>query len=287
MSFSCIKSKRRENKLKNFPKIFCISSGKGGVGKTLTVIHLAIHAAKIGKKVLLIDGDMGLSNVDVVLGLTARYNVGDVCSGRACFSDILIDGPFGIKIASSGSGLLEVQKLSNIQKVVLKEEIKNIEEQFDLIIIDTGSGIGNNVLFMNNIANKSVVVTTPEPHALTDGYALIKVLSKRCNTKKIDLIINQTASKEEGQRIAKNFRHVCKEYLQLNVNILGSVPEDKAVQAAIRSRSLSSKTALQSGAASAWFEIGNSLLSTTESKQKEISYSFFNSFINQPPSTAS
>lgn len=259
-------------------KVVCVSSGKGGVGKTMTVIHLAAHAAKLGKKVLLVDGDLGMANVDIVLGLRPRYNISDVCSGRACFGDILMDGPLGIKIASSGSGITSLQSLTFCQKQLIADELKGVEEQFDLIIFDSGSGIGGNVIYMNKLSTHSVIVTTPEPHALTDAYALVKELHRLTGINSVDLIMNLCASMAEGHEAAKRFIDVCLNYLTVRVNLLGVVPDDPRLGQQIIRRSLISPESMHSLSAEAWFKCGNELSENIDRKDPD-QCSFFEALI--------
>lgn len=258
------------------PLSFCVSSGKGGVGKTLTVINMAVCAARSHKRVLVIDGDLGLSNVDVVLGLEARYNLRDVLDGVVAVEQILLDGPEGIKILPSGSGIATLAQLDTLQKQLISEQIDHLKDQFDLILIDTGAGIGDNIIYFNHRAHKNIVVTTPEPHAIADAYALVKVVHERTGIQTFDLIVNMTKSADEGRAVAKRVADVASRFLDVRISHLGSVPSDPALSLAILKRSVAtSNTRTISG--QAWRQITDDAM---QEVQGDHNYIDWRSFMN-------
>lgn len=240
---------------KRQPLIISVTSGKGGVGKTLTSVNLAIAARKMGKSVLILDGDLGLANVDVVLGLTARHNINDVLDDIVPLKDIVLEGPLGIRVIPSGSGITKLSALTAAQKITLKDKLSSLNEQPDILIIDTGAGISENVLHFNSSADKIIVVTTPEPHAMTDAYALIKVMSEECRRKRFQLLINQVRSEDEAIKVFSRIADVAKRFLSANIEYAGHVPMDLQVQRNVMLRRAASESASMTVAGQAWNEI--------------------------------
>lgn len=235
--------------------VISITSGKGGVGKTLTSIHLAINARKRGSRVLLLDGDFGLSNVDVVLGLKARYNIKDVLDGHVTLQDIVLEGPFGVHIIPSGSGIASLTALTPIQKQIILDQTREIEGAYDTIFVDTGAGISDGVMHFNRIADKIIVVTTPEPHAMTDAYAMIKVLREQIKDPSIFLLINQTRSSDESLKVFARLAEVSMRFLQLRIHNLGNVPYDPDVPMRVLKRRIAIPDVAHTLAGQAWTQI--------------------------------
>ena len=241
-------------------QVITISSGKGGVGKTLTICHFALSLALSGKRVLIIDGDMGMSNVDVVLGLHARYNINDVISGRIRSRDIVLNGPCGVDVVSSGSGLFELTHLSYVQKEIVKEVFSELSDEYDVILIDTGAGVGDNVCYMNGLSQTNILVTTPEPHALTDAYAALKILHNECHLNRFGVVVNMTSKQGEGSDVGARLARVADDYLKVKVAYLGEVPVDASVVRAVRRRQSISTQSLNTRSGQAWNAIAASML---------------------------
>ncbi|MEZ4744211.1 MAG: MinD/ParA family protein [Bdellovibrionota bacterium] len=241
--------------------VITISSGKGGVGKTLTTVNFALAASRMGLKVLIFDGDLGLANVDVVLGLQARYNIRDVFNGHAKIEDIILDGPLGVKIIPSGSGIASLQQLTLLQKQLLASELYSLDGLFDIVLIDTGAGISDNVIHLNLIADQSIVVTTPEPHAMTDAYALIKVIKESRSTCLTSLLVNMTRTESEGQNVAKRICDVAEKFMNSHIKYLGSVPQDAQVSRSVLIRRAISEDSIHTLSGQAWNKIARSMLS--------------------------
>lgn len=242
------------------PLVISVTSGKGGVGKTLASVSIAGAASDYGYKVLLIDGDLGLANVDVVLGLQSRYNVVDVLDGRVDLEDIILTGPKGMRIIPSGSGVTRLTKLSQIERLQLMDQIDNISEKFDIIIIDTGAGVSDNVLNFLNCSDKILVVTTPEPHAMTDAYALIKVMNEEQITKQIDFVVNMVRSQEEGVAVAERLKEVSKKFIGADIFYRGGILHDPMLQKAVKQRSVVKNNGTFTVAGQRWNEITRDLL---------------------------
>ncbi|TFG90592.1 MAG: MinD/ParA family protein, partial [Syntrophobacterales bacterium] len=167
---------KRGGKRNRAIRVVSITSGKGGVGKTNIAANMAYILSKMGKKVLLVDADAGLANVDVVLGITSEYNLQHVLSGEKRLPDVIVEAPGGFKILPAASGIQSMAELSKGQKLTLLEELNDLNEDLDFVLIDTAAGIAGNVMYFNMVANEIIVVVTPDPTSLTDAYALIKVM---------------------------------------------------------------------------------------------------------------
>ncbi len=217
-------------------RVISVTSGKGGVGKTAFVVNAAISLARLGKKVLIIDADLGLANVDVVLGLTPRFNLNHFFAGEQDLRDILIIGTAGIQILPAGSGVEKFTLLDSAQKIHFIEELDALHDEFDVVLIDTESGISDNVIYFNLAAQDIIIITTPEPTAITDAYALMKLLSTRYHEKKFSLIINLVRDDDEALDVYRKLTMVSNRYLNISINFLGSIPFDRRMYASIRSQ---------------------------------------------------
>lgn len=241
------------------PTTISVTSGKGGVGKTLTTVNLAVAARRMGRSVLILDGDLGMANVDVVLGLKARYNIRDVLDGNSSLQDIIVAGPLGIDLIPSGSGVSSLTQLSNLQKQHILDQIGAIDRAYDLVLIDTGAGISDTVMQFNSAADQVVVVTTPEPHSMTDAYALIKVLAEEHGTKSCQLLVNQTRSPDEGVKVAERISEVAQRFLGARVSHLVNVPLDPSVPKSVMQRKAASDQSTHTIAGQAWAEAARRL----------------------------
>ena len=210
-------------------RIVAVTSGKGGVGKTNIVTNLAIALSRQGIRVLVVDGDLGLANVDLLLGIAPQYDLQDVILGSRTISDVVLDGPDGIRILPASSGVEELANLDEYRTEVLIRSLADLEREVDLILIDCPSGIGRNAVSLAQVADPILVVTTPEPTAFSDAYAMIKVLSRRSLRCVPSLVVNEAASEEEAQAVAKRVASVAKRFLNLNVEYWGAILADESV----------------------------------------------------------
>jgi len=214
--------------------VYSITSGKGGVGKTAVVANLAYNLAAMGKRVLILDADLGLANIDVVFGLSPLYNLNHFFSGERELQDVLIEGPLGIQILPAGSGVQNFIKLDTRQKMRLLDGLDAMHNHFDFVLIDTEAGISENVTYFNTAAQEILVVTTPEPTAITDAYALMKLLSTQYHEKKFNLVVNQIRNDDDALDVYRKLTMVANRYLDISIDYLGSIPEDRQMIDAIR-----------------------------------------------------
>lgn len=221
--------------------VYSITSGKGGVGKTAVVANLAFVLASMGKRVLILDADLGLANIDVVFGLSPVYNLNHFFAGEQTLNDVLIDGPEGIQILPAGSGVQNFTRLDGQQKMRLLDGLDSMQNHFDYVLIDTEAGISENVTYFNTAAQEILVVTTPEPTAITDAYALMKLLSTQYHEKNFNLIVNQIHNEDDALDVYRKLTIVANRYLDISIDFLGSIPEDKLMQDAVRKQKVISE----------------------------------------------
>ncbi|MBL1353299.1 MAG: MinD/ParA family protein [Zetaproteobacteria bacterium] len=219
------------------PRVIAISSGKGGVGKTFFSIHLAVKAVRQGLRVLLLDADLGMANVDVMLGISGRGSVKQVLAGRSSLSEVLIHAKQGFDVLPGGSGFAELSALSSNQQQILMDEMREAAKDYDLVLIDTAAGIGDNVLFFVASAESSLVVLTPDPTSLTDAYALIKVLSQQRDVHRFMVLVNQVDA-FEGELTFRRLMSVADRYLDVQLDYVGCMPSSKDVQRAVQHQQL-------------------------------------------------
>ncbi len=215
-------------------RVLAITSGKGGVGKTAVVSNTAVCLAKMGKSVLILDADLGLANIDVVFGIAPPYNLNHFFSGDQELEEILFEGPHGIKILPAGSGLQNFTRLEAHQKMRLLDGLDSMHASFDFVLIDTEAGISENVTYFNTAAQEILVVTTPDPTAITDAYALMKLLSTHYHEKHFNLVVNQISSEDEALDVFRKLTMVSNRYLDISMDYLGSIPNDKQMTDSIR-----------------------------------------------------
>lgn len=212
-------------------RIIAVASGKGGVGKTNIATNLAIAYSKIGKKVIVLDADLGLANVNVVMGIIPKYNLYHLIKKQKTLKDILLDTGYGIKIVAGASGF---SKIANLNEEERKSFIKEMSELSvaDIIIIDTSAGVSNNVLGFIAAADDVLIVTTPEPTAITDAYGIIKIISTEIDSLNIGLklIVNRVRSVTQGKKVSERVINIAGQFLNLKVDYLGFVYEDVTVQ---------------------------------------------------------
>ena len=217
-------------------RTIAITSGKGGVGKTNVATNLAVALRQLGENVLIFDGDLGLSNVDVLLGLVPKYNIQHVLNGQKRLKDVIVEGPQGIKILPASSGIQEMTYLDEFQRLKVLEEFEDYQGEIDTLIIDTGPGISSNVAFFSITAQNIIVVISPEPTAVTDGYALIKVLFTKYQEKKFKILVNSANNASEALTVFRHLSETAEKFLQVSLDYLGFLPKDEAVQKAVRAQ---------------------------------------------------
>jgi flagellar biosynthesis protein FlhG len=228
-------------KMEEQTSVYSITSGKGGVGKTAVVSNLAYVLASMGKRVLVLDADLGLANIDVVFGLSPTHNLNHFFAGEQELANILTDGPLGIKILPAGSGVQNFTRLDSQQKLRLLDGLDTLHNHFDFVLIDTEAGISENVTYFNTAAQEILVVTTPDPTAITDAYALMKLLSTQYHEKNFNLVVNQIRSEDDALDVYRKLTMVANRYLDISIDYLGSIPEDRQMIEAIRKQKVVSE----------------------------------------------
>lgn len=232
---SALKARSAQGMLKGLRSI-SVTSGKGGVGKTTVVANLAYLMARMDMRVLVLDADMGLANIDLLLGLSPPYTLKDFLDGTRDLREILLEGPWGMRILPAGSGVWELTHLNREQRLSLMAEINALGEEHDVLLIDTAAGVSPNVLHFNAVAEEVVVLVTPEPTSITDAYALIKLMSMRYKRKHFLVLINETRSEQEARQVFQGLNGVVERFLQFSLTNLGSLPRDSAVGRSVRSQ---------------------------------------------------
>jgi len=215
-------------------RVISITSGKGGVGKTNVTANLAYALSQIGKKVLVVDADLGLANIDILLGLTPKYNLQHVITGKKRLSEVIISGPGGIKILPASSGVEELTSLSSEQKRRLVVEFSYLDDSYDFLLIDTAAGISSNVIYFNLAASEVIVLLEPDPTSFTDCYAMIKVLSIKYGMNRFKILLNNISTESEAREVFEKLHLVTDRFLQVNLEYLGFVFHDKKLREAVR-----------------------------------------------------
>ncbi len=226
------------NRLENqgITRVVSFTSGKGGVGKTHTVVNTAITLASQGFSVLVLDADLGLANVDVLLGIQPKGTLHNVLKGECSLDDILVEAPGGISIIPAASGIEEIQALKASEKMLLMSEIERIAHRFDFLLIDTPAGIGSDVMYFNSAAAEIVCVITGEPTSLTDSYALIKVLSAGYGEKAVSVVVNNVATESDARAAFNTLSNAVTKFLQVDTRYVGWIPSDEVVRQCIMER---------------------------------------------------
>ncbi len=229
-------------------RVIAITSGKGGVGKTNVSSNLAYLAAAAGQRVLIVDADLGLANVEILYGITPRYHLGHLLEGSASIENVLAQGPLGIRILPAGSGLRSLTNLDDAQRMRLLTALDKIEDDFDLVLFDTGAGIGDNVLFFCGGAQEALLVVTAEPTSLTDAYASVKVLSLEGGVEHFNVVVNLAPSEQNAREIFEKLCTITRRFLKAKLRYLGSVPRDENVHRSVMAQQPVSKLFPQSPA---------------------------------------
>ena len=222
---------RDENR---FPKIISITSGKGGVGKTNIVANLGYTLRRFGKKVLILDADLGLGNLDVLLGLTPQYNLSHVIRGEKKLSEIVITGPGGMQILPAASGIQDLTALTQQERYLVFSQLDAFMYDFDVMLIDTAAGISANVLYFNINSDEILVVATPEPTSITDAYAMMKVLSVKHSTDRFKLVVNAAANVQEAEDVYRQLSLVADRFLNISMEYYGCILLDENVRKGVR-----------------------------------------------------
>lgn len=229
--------KRQNQKQVNNARVIAVTSGKGGVGKSNVSINIALQFRKLGKRVIILDADFGLANIEVMFGMIPKFNLSDLVFKGKDLKEIIIKGPDGVDFISGGSGIAKLVDLDKEQIKRLVNKLAELEEMADVIIIDTGAGISSSVMEFIIASPETIIVTTPEPTSITDSYALLKALSlneefNKADTK-IRVIANRVMNEQDGNNLFNKLSMVVSQFLDLDLELLGIIPQDNCISKAV------------------------------------------------------
>lgn len=263
-----------EEPRENTAKVITVTSGKGGVGKSSLTVNLAIQLSRMGKKVVIFDADIGLANIEIMLGVRPEYNLADLMYRGKSIRDIVTYGPENIGFISGGSGINELTYLSKDQIYHLVHKLKELDQMADVILVDTGAGIGDIVLEFVAASEDILLVATPEPTSITDAYALLKSLNRRVGERSgkttVKLIANQIHGEKEAMELFEKFGLVVEKFLDLSVEYYGSIPYDRDMQKAIMLQAPVSISLPNSKAAKSLQIIANKLNDSVQNETESV-----------------
>jgi flagellar biosynthesis protein FlhG len=215
-------------------KVIAVTGGKGGVGKTNVTLNTAIAMAKLGKRVMVLDADLGLANVDVMLGLRVEKNLSHVLSGECTLDEVLVEGPHGIKIAPATSGSQSMTELTPVEHAGLIRAFSELRSQIDVLIVDTAAGISEMVLSFSRASQDIVMVVCDEPTSLTDAYALIKILNREYGVFRFKIVANMVRDMREGQDLFNKLSKVTGRFLDVALELVATIPYDENIRKSVR-----------------------------------------------------
>lgn len=218
-------------------RVIAVTSGKGGVGKTNLTVNLALALMRLGQRVLVVDADLGMANVDVVLGTSSKHHLLHLLQPETALSDVLMHAPQGVAYISGGSAIERALEFSPQERQCLMDKLAGCESLADIVLVDTGAGLGQNVLDFVLAADEVILVTTPEPTALTDAYAVMKAYRLHAAGGSLKLVVNRAYDEREGREVFMKLRRTSEKFLSMPVQRLGSIYEDRSVMQAIRRQS--------------------------------------------------
>ncbi len=218
-------------------RVITVTSGKGGVGKTSVAVNLAIQLSRMGKRVVIIDADLGLANIEVMLGIRPKYTLADVMFGGKTLEEVITNGPENIGFLSGGSGIKEFANMNRDQIAGFVNKLYELDKEADIVIIDTGAGISDTVMEFVVASSEVLIVATPEPTSITDAYALLKTLKRKVDFDKtsttIRMIGNRVHKREEGVELFEKLNSVVEKFLDIDMSLLGLIPYDDKFQKAV------------------------------------------------------
>jgi len=266
----------RTSKQNTLPRVIAVTSGKGGVGKTNVVGNMAVALSRMGKRVVIIDADVGLANIDIIFNLRPEYNMRHIINSQKTLNQVMVTSDHGIKILPGGSGFAELTQLKEGEKLNLLSEFESLSDQADIIFVDTGAGISSNVLYFNSACDECIVIATREPTSITDAYAMMKILSGEYGTKYFKLIVNMVDSAAQAKRVYASLSEALDKYLNnVVLEYTGHIPFDRQLQTAVQKRELIMDTFPDSMAARAIEKIALNLGNTPVRTDPNGSLTFF------------
>jgi len=217
-------------------RVIAVTGGKGGVGKTNVSINLAVALADMGKRVMILDADLGLANIDIALGLHPEYDLSHVLRGERSLSEVVLEGPAGVRVVPASSGIQKMAELSTAEHAGLINAFSEISNDIDVLVVDTAAGISDTVVSFSRAAQELVVVVCDEPASITDAYALIKLLNREYGVNRFRILSNMVRSTQEGKDLYNKLYRVTERYLDVMLNYMGSIPFDESLRKAVKSQ---------------------------------------------------
>ncbi len=233
-------------------QVVAVTGGKGGVGKSNVSVNMAIALAELGKRVVLLDADLGLANLDILLGLSVNKNISDVLAGNASLADIMVEGPSGIKIIPASSGAQQMANLGEVEHAGIITAFSELADYMDILIVDTAAGISKTVTSFVRAVQEAIVVVTDEPTSITDAYALIKVLNRDCRMNRFRMVSNMVKSPKEGQILFNKLVKVTDRFLDVSLQYCGAIPWDESVRKSVQRQKAVIEAYPRSAAATAY-----------------------------------
>jgi flagellar biosynthesis protein FlhG len=240
-------------------QVIAVTGGKGGVGKSNISINLSLALAQLQRRVVLLDADFGLANIDVLLGIRVKHTIADVLSGEYDLRDILVSGPGGIRIVPAASGVQQMATLTPYQHGAMIQAFSELGDHMDVLVIDTAAGISDSVVSFVCAAQEILVVVCDEPSSITDAYALIKLLNTEYRINRVRVIANMVSSSKEGQLLFNKLRGVCDRFLDVSMQYAGAIPFDESVRKAVQKQKAVLEFAPRCKAALAFKQIANKI----------------------------
>ncbi|MEX1669273.1 MinD/ParA family protein [Zhongshania guokunii] len=241
-------------------QVIAVSGGKGGVGKSNVAINLSVALAEAGKRVVILDADFGLANIDVLLGLNTTKTIEDVLAGSCSLQDVMLTGPGGIKVIPASSGTRQLTKLTSLEHAGLIHAFSDIGDQLDVLIVDTAAGISDSVVNFVSAAHEVLMVVCNEPTSMTDAYAMIKLLNRDFGRTRFRVLANMVADEREGRLLFESLNNVCRQFIDVALIYAGAVPFDQQLREAVRQRAPVMVTAPSSRSARALRELSARVL---------------------------
>ena len=256
-------------------KVIAVTSGKGGVGKTNVAVNLAVSLASKQQRVMLFDADLGLANVDVLLGLQPRFNLAHVINGEADLDCTIIDGPAGLRIVPASSGNLSLLDLDARAQASIVQSFSEIASPPDVLVVDTAAGISESVARFTQAAHHAVVVICDEPSSLTDSYALMKVFSRQYGISHFHIVTNMTGGIAEGRRLFEKINSVCGQFLDVVLRHVGNIPQDSYLKLAVQEQRAVVDAYPKSWSGKAFSRLADSVLRLPSRRQPKGTIEFF------------
>lgn len=238
MERNSMNEKGAKNRNSPASRVIAITSGKGGVGKTNIVANLGFALTRLGKKVLILDADLSLGNLDILLGLAPTHNLSHVLAGAKTIPQITVDGPGNMKILPASSGIQELTQLTKPQQINILTELDQLGDSIDIVLIDTAAGISSNVMYFATAAQEIMVVVSPEPTSITDAYALMKVLSLKYSENHFRLLVNLARTVGEAEDVFRQLNLVAERFLNISIEYVGCVLYDENVTKSVKHQKL-------------------------------------------------